>query len=192
MTQLGNGLFGVKRHEEELSVGEAELSTVRRIGTSLEEVFRVQSNLACTYEELGRNEDALQMRRDVYSGYLKLNGEEHHNTLVAANNYAVILYALDDYSEVKSILLKVMPVTRRVLGDSNDTTLRTRWMYAKVLYKDDDATLDDLRESVTTLEELGRTVRRVLGGAHPLVPDIEDTLKQSRITLRARETPSPG
>ena len=33
--------------------------------------------------------------------------------------------------------------------------------------RDDGATLDDLREAVTTLEETERTARRVLGGAHP-------------------------
>ena len=32
---------------------------------------------------------------------------------------------------------------------------------------DTGATLDDLREAVTTLEELERTARRVFGGAHP-------------------------
>ena len=36
------------------------------------------------------------------------------------------------------------------------------------LYEDDGATLDDLREAVTTLEDTERTARRVLGGAHPL------------------------
>ena len=59
----------------------------------------------------------------------------------------------------------------------------------KVLYKDDDATLDDLRESVTTFEEIGRTARRVLGGAHPTTTGIEDELRNARVTLRARETP---
>ena len=63
-------------------------------------------------------------------------------------------------------------------------------MYAKVLYKDDDATLDDLRESVTTLEDTERTARRVLGGAHPTTTGIEDELRNARVTLRARETPS--
>jgi len=29
------------------------------------------------------------MKRDVYSGYLKLYGEEHERTLIVANNYAV-------------------------------------------------------------------------------------------------------
>ena len=46
-----------------------------------------------------------------------------------------------------------------------------------MLYKDDGATLDDLREAVTTLEETDRTARRVFGGAHPLTVDIEDSLQ---------------
>ena len=48
-----------------------------------------------------------------------------------------------------------------------------KWDYADVLYADPDATLDDLREAVTTLEETARTARRVLGGAHPLTAGIE-------------------
>ena len=44
-----------------------------------------------------------------------------------------------------------------------------RSSYAEALYKDTGATLDDLREAVTTLEKTERTARRVLGGAHPLV-----------------------
>ena len=83
-----------------------------------------------------------------------------------------------------------MPVARRVLGESHDLTLRMRWSYAAALYKDDGATLDDLRESVTTLEETERTMRRVLGGAHPLTTGIEADLRKARAALRARETPS--
>ena len=59
------------------------------------------------------------------------------------------------------------------------------------LYKDDSATLDDLREAVTTLEDTERTARRVLGGAHPLIGGIEFSLEKARAALRARETP-PG
>ena len=67
-----------------------------------------------------------------------------------------------------------------------------RWNYAEALYKDDNATLDNLREAVTTLEETTQTARRVLGGAHPLVKSIEDHLRNARTVLRARDTPSPG
>ena len=57
-------------------------------------------------------------------------------------------------------------------------------------YNDDDATLDDLRKAVITLEDTARTARRVFGGAHPLTEDIEWGLGKARAALRARETPS--
>ena len=66
-----------------------------------------------------------------------------------------------------------------------------RKIYAKALYKADDATLDDIREAVTTLEDTQRIARRVLGSAHPTTEGIEDALRNARAALRARETPSP-
>ena len=66
---------------------------------------------------------------------------------------------------------------------------RTLWCYARALYHDDSATLDDLREAVTTLEETERTARRVLGRAHPIVVAMEQSLRNARAALRARETP---
>ena len=65
-----------------------------------------------------------------------------------------------------------------------------RCFYAKVLYSDAAATLDDLREAVLTLEEIEPTARRVFGGSHPLNTAIESDLRNARAALRARETPS--
>ena len=65
-------------------------------------------------------------------------------------------------------------------------------LYASALCADPAATIDDLREAVTTLEDVAPTARRVLGGAHPLVESIERHLRNARAALRARETPSPG
>ena len=65
-----------------------------------------------------------------------------------------------------------------------------RWAYARTLYRAEGATLDDLREAVTTLEETERIARRVLGGAHPLTTGIEGDLRSvraARAALRARE-----
>ena len=81
---------------------------------------------------------------------------------------------------------KMIPVAQRVVGD--DETMLMRWTYARSLYLDPAATLDDLREAVTTFEELELTVRRVFGGAHPYIVRIECHLKESRAVLRARET----
>ena len=83
----------------------------------------------------------------------------------------------------------MLPVVRRVFGESKDLTLRMKTLYAQGLYNDPGATLDDLREAVTTLEETERTMRRVLGGAHPLTTGIEGSLQNARAALRAREAP---
>ena len=63
---------------------------------------------------------------------------------------------------------------------------------SRALYEDPGATLDDLLESVATLEDSERIARRVLGGVHPLTSAIEDELRNARTALRARETPPPG
>ena len=146
-------------------------------------ILVVQTNLAITYETLGRLESALQMKHDVYSGRLKLHGKQHGATLLAANNYAWGLVLLERFEEAKSLMRKTMPVARRVLGEGNDITLKMRAIYARALCKDPAATLDDLRLAVNTLEGTERTARRVLGSAHPLASDIERALKNARAAL---------
>ena len=86
---------------------------------------------------------------------------------------------------------KMTAVAQRVLGESDEITLKMRWNYARALCEDPAATLDDLREAVTTLEENARMARRVLGSAHPVALDIRRCLLESWSALRARETPSP-
>ena len=136
----------------------------------------------------GRYEEALSLQRDAYFGFLKLLGEEHGHTLLAAYYYAANLLDLKRYAEARKLLRKTLPVARRVLGDSNDITLRMTWIYAKVLIRNDGATLDHLHEAVTTLEDAERIVRRVFGGAHPLLRQVEHDLQDARAALRARET----
>ena len=112
-------------------------------------------------------------------------------TLLSANNCALTLIELRRYAEATSLLLKMTPVARRVLGESDETTLKMRWSYAEALRKDDGATLGDLRESVETLEDTLRIARRTLGSAHPLTAGLVGELPRSRAALRARDfTPS--
>jgi hypothetical protein len=184
---LGVGLTESRQHEDALSVKEAELSMERRLGASEDQILAVQANLANTYQALKRHEEAALMHREVYSGRLKLFGEEHEETLIAANNYAVTLLELRRFGEAKALLRKTMPVAQRVLGESCLLMLKMSWIYAAMLRDDEGATIDDLREAVTTLEETARSARRVLGGAHPLTVDIEDGIPISRAALAARE-----
>ena len=192
MNLLGNGLSSASHHEDSLSVREAELSMKRRLGVSEHNILVAQCNLARTYVMLGRLDEALHAKRDVHSGFLKLVGEEHVNTSRAALNYASTLTELKRFKEAKPLLRKTVPVVRRVLGENHETTLKMRWLYARALFEDSAAALDDLREAVTTLEDAERIARRVLGDTHPTTEGIEYDLQNTRAALRARETPSPG
>ena len=189
MRTLGNGLRSVDHHEDVLPVQEAEVAMLRRIGAGEDSFLTTQSNLASTYQSLGRLEEALQMRRSVYSGRLKLNGEEHEETIRVANNYVATLMALKHFKEAKLLLRKTMPGVQRVLGKDHTTTFTMRMNYAAVRYADPASTLDDLREAVTTGEETAQTARRVLGGAHPITSSVEASLRIAREVLRAREAP---
>ena len=192
MSLLGDGLYAGNHYEDALSVTEAELSVRRRVGASERDILVAQGNLASIYNSLSRYEEALSMQQAVYSGTLKLFGEENKDVLVAADCYLITLCQLKRFEEAKALVLKTMPVARRVLGDDHDLTLTLRWTYAEVLYKDDGATLGDFREAVTTLECLERIARRVLGSAHPTTTGIECEFRYARALLRARETPSPS
>jgi len=99
---------------------------------------------------------------------------------------------LQHFEEVKALMRKTIPVARRVLENSGTLTLMLRTNYARALYMDDGATLDDLREAVTTLEDTARIARRVFGGAHPTAVGLEKARRDARAALRARDTAPPG
>ncbi len=190
MSLLGNGLSDAGHDEDALSVREADLVMRLRIGAPERCLLLAQSNLANTYQRLGRLDEALSIRQDAYFGTLKLDGEESRNTFLEANNYAADLRCLERFEEVKRLLRKLRPVARRVFGDNDRLTLKMSWNYATALYMDDGATVDDLREAVTTLEDTDRIARRVMGGGHPLTLDLQDCLRNARAALGAHETPS--
>ena len=166
---------------------ETELSMLRRLGAPEGSILTLQSNLANTYYALGRSVDALRVRRDVYSGFVMIFGKEHRATITTAICYALTLIDLQRFAEAKALVRKMIPVARRVCGDDDENTLRLRYSYAEALCRDADATLDDLRESVETLEDTVRIARRVFGSAHPLTTGIEVPLRKARAALSTRE-----
>jgi hypothetical protein len=145
----------------------------------------VQGNLANTYQLLRRDEEALHLRRDVYSRIVKLKGEEHEDTLREAICYASNLIDTQRHAEAKSLMRKTVPKARRVFGETHEHTLTMRTNYARALHTDPDATLDDLCEAMETLEVLERTAQRILGGPHPLTVQIELSLQDTRAARAA-------
>ena len=132
----------------------------------------------------------MRLRRDAYSGYVRHCGGEHKSTLLEAENYALTLLRANRFEEAKVLMRKTLPVAQRVFGKDASNTLKMKSVYAEALYQGDGATLDDLHEAVTTLEEIEPPMRRVFGGAHPLTGWIGKILRNARVALRAREAPS--
>ena len=82
---------------------------------------------------------------------------------------------------------ETIPMAQRILGESDELTIRMRRTYVAALYEDSTATLADLREAVTTLEDTDRIARRVLGAAHPTAARIEQALRAARQRHEARK-----
>ena len=131
------------------------------------------------------------MRQHVYSRRLRLNGVEDRHTLVAASNYTAALLTLKRFEEAKSVLRKMTPVARRVLGENHEVSLQMRCSCARMLFENDGATIDDLREAVTMLEEIEPDALRALGGANPLLKDIRRFHLFVRAALTTCDTPPP-
>ena len=87
------------------------------------------------------------------------------------------------------------PVPPPLIPSTVDITLIAKQYYAETLYNNVNAgasrrPLDDLREAVTTLEYVERTARRVFGGAHPFVEQVEHFLRESRGLLHKKRKTS--
>jgi len=96
------------------------------------------------------------------------------------------------HEEASSLMRKIIPVARRVLGESCRLTLEIRWLYAMALYRDEGATLDDLREAAETLESVAPLWKRIFGEAHPETSKVQGALKVARKALATRTAASAG
>ena len=128
--------------------------------------------------------------------YCELVGSEDERTLASAMNYGCTLRDLDLQTEAagqphtwhrsqraKFLLRKLIPVGRRVLGESHEQMVRMRLLYAMCLSDDDAAPRDDVAEATSQLEELLRTAQRIYGPANPLVKHIKGTLEYAQKKL---------
>ena len=81
------------------------------------------------------------MKRDVYSGHLRLNGEEHEYTLAARATPPIPSPLSARRSQVADAQNDARGAA--CFGESHDLTLKMRWIYGLALYRDPNATLDD-------------------------------------------------
>ena len=188
ISQLGNGLSEADHHEDALSVREAELSMERRIGAPERDILGAQSNLANTYNQLGRFEEALRVRRDVYSGSLRLTSiDARQCTLVAALNLSTSLVNNRKFAEARAFIRDQMALAKRVHGSDHPTTLDFQWGYARVFILDNDATAEEIAEAAAILEKTLKIAQRVLGREHPSTGYYRHALEIAREQIALRQ-----
>ena len=184
MSQLGNGLSAAGHDEDAMAVRETELSNMRRLGKSGENLLAVQSNLAVTYSQLGRSDEALSNFREVYAGEKSLFGNSHNLTLMAANNLVHELQRQKKHAEAVTILREPLSEARRAFGDDHDMTLMLGSLLADSLVSAGTSpTVDDLREAIAMREDICKRSRRLLGGSHPTTQIRQRALDHARRIL---------
>ena len=150
-----------------MSVNEADLATQRRMGHSEIELLTTRTNLANCLYLLGRTEDCLRMRREIFADSLRLNGPDDEDTIIDA--LALVRSLINDYlyEEARTLVRDVLPRSRRTLGNGHYLTLDLQCEYACAISLDAKSPLGDVREAVAILEEAVRTIRRIMGAHHP-------------------------
>ena len=181
MMSLGNSLGG----EDGVAVLEATLANCRRLATSKDipdVMMSVQHNLACAYARRNEYEKAAALEREMYAMRVARQGMQHEDTINLGVNYASSLERLGKYDESKA-LIRELRRGAAALGSDNFNNLRLRWLYGLNLYKDTDATLHDLIESVAVLTKTCKDWRRVLGENHPYTSNILGCLSRAQEKL---------
>ena len=181
MTSLGNGLNGAHRHEEHLVVGEAQLANARRIpGASEEAILNMKDNLANCYRSLGRLDEALAIRRELYARSVALSLPPAFLYLRVLNLSSSLQHARR-HAEAKSFLREQVPKARRALGEVHELYLKLCLNYGQAICFE--GSREDVVESTTLLEELSSTTRRIYGPAHPFAETVQRAFVASKQAL---------
>ena len=165
---------------------EAELSMLRRVGTSEENMLALQGNLADTYHSAGRLEKALRVRRDVFSGFMMSLGDSNEHTIIAALNLSTSLTDTGRFAEARAFMPDQMALAKRILGSDHPLTLDFQWGWARALLKDVDVTAEQLAEAASTLEKALKIAQRVLGHEHPSTCNYRRYLEYCKIQIARR------
>ena len=207
MTFLGGGIFSNGRPEEALAVFEANLVSRRRYWSHREgAILAAQANISSCLGELGRCDEALVLRREIYARRVATLGVSHEVTILNGGNVVISLNHLELWEESKKLASdQLLPAARRSLGADHDLTLRLNQNLAAALANDPRRTRDDLRlnqrgvasprhdlntgddvlEAETILRDVVQRRRRVFGPAHPETRHSERSLSVIRAQLNS-------
>ena len=191
---LGNGLgdLEVGRYEDAVRVYEADLAyTTRYEGANIQALLATRDCLAGCLSHLDREEEALALQREIFAETKEHFGIEHMETLEAAHSLAFELVESGHCVECTQFFFefRILDLAMRIFGAEHDVTLTLRTLQGRALSEDENASLDNLRQAVDILEDVGPILSRVLGPRHPDTLSNEEALGEAREKLARAEAP---
>jgi tetratricopeptide (TPR) repeat protein len=121
-------------------------------------------NLAISYDEAGRREEALKLREDALALRRKLLAPEHPDTLTAMSDLAISYNEAGRLNEALKLWEQVMPLRRKVLGPEHPDTLTTMDQLARTLATSDSAEIRNGANAVHLSEEAVAGTHRTNAG----------------------------
>ncbi|KEP46281.1 kinesin light chain, partial [Rhizoctonia solani 123E] len=120
------------------------------------------NNLALTYSDLGRHDEAEQLQVKVLDTRKRVLGEEHPSTLMSMHNLASTYSHLGRPNEAEQLQVKVLDTRKQVLGEEHPDTLTSTNNLAST-YSD----LGRHNEAEQLQVKVLDTHKQVLGEEHP-------------------------
>lgn len=105
------------------------------IGEEHPDTLDHMNNLALTYQNLGRYNEALDLQEPLLEVSKQVMGEGHPNTLTHTNNLALTYRYLGRYNEALDLQKPLFEVSKQVMGEEHPDTL-TFGSNLILIYKD--------------------------------------------------------
>jgi len=159
MARLGVALSQSGRRAEALPVLEAKLALNRRYWShDVQNILDAQSNVSTCLAELGRHNEALVLKREVYARRVATVGVSDKRTLLDGLNLSQHFLRPGLWAEGITLLRDhLLPTARRSLGSDDDITLCLNTNLAAAFSNNPECTRGDLRlnqhESAARVDE---------------------------------------
>ncbi|KAI4122619.1 MAG: hypothetical protein LQ338_005713 [Usnochroma carphineum] len=127
-----------------------------------EDCLWMASSFALVYSDMGRLQEALQLRERVVEAYRRTLGDEHPNTISSIYHLALSYRPIGRYQEALQLLERSVEANKRTLGDEHRHTLLSIQSLALIY-----AEVGRPQEAIRLLERLVEANKRTLGDEHP-------------------------
>ena len=124
----------------------------------------------------------------LYTQQVPIFGPTHDVTLTSALNLSNALINNGNCTAATSFLRDRIPEARSTYAKNHEMTLRFRDNYALSLFKNSDASRDDLVAAVAEYERLDRVARRVLGPDHDVTREFRRNMEEAQAKLEAYDS----